>query len=253
MGRKFTLILLFAAIICQVTFSQVSVKDSVIFSPMIYANYSFQLPEGDLASRFGGNSCIGGGILFKTASNWVFGAEGNYIFGSTVKNSDSILKGIATPDGFVIDANGRYGDVVLSERGYNVSGKFGKVIPLFGPNPNSGLMVMAGVGYLQTKIRIHSIQSSMPSIEDDYRKGYDRLNAGATISGSIGYLIMSNSRLMNFYVGIEVMQAWTKGKRDYDFGTGKKDDKQYSTRFYGISAKWMIPLYKRKPKEFYLY
>jgi len=79
--------------------AQVSIRDSSIFIPMIYATYSYQFPEGDLARQFGGNSAIGGGIMFKTSSNWLFGAEGNFMFGGTVKNSDSLLLPISTPEG----------------------------------------------------------------------------------------------------------------------------------------------------------
>lgn len=253
MRIKSTLLVLLAIFLSGTSFSQADVKDSVIFAPMIFANYSYQLPQGDLAKIFGGNSAIGGGVLFKTTSNWVIGAEGNYLFGGTVKNSDSILKGISTPDGFLIDENGFYGDVVFSERGFNVFGKFGKVFPITGPNSNSGIMGLAGVGYLQDKIRLHVIQSSLPSVEGDYRKGYDKLNGGLALSGSVGYFLMSNSRLLNFYVGLEFMQSWTKSKRDYDFATGKKDNKTYSTQFYGFNFKWMIPLFKRKAKDYYLY
>ena len=49
--------------------------------PMIYATYAYQWPGGDLAKRFRGNSSIGGGFMVKTRSNWLIGAEGNYIFG----------------------------------------------------------------------------------------------------------------------------------------------------------------------------
>jgi hypothetical protein len=32
-----------------------------------------------------------------------------------------------------------------------------------------------------------------------------------------------------------------------------QDTRKYSDQLYGIKACWIIPLYKRTPKEFYLY
>jgi len=234
-------------------YSQVSIRDSSIFTSVIYAAYSFQFPGGDLSERFGVNSSIGGGLMFKTKSNWIIGAEGNYLFGGIVKNKDSLLLNISTPEGFIIDANGYFADVVFYERGYSIYGKFGKLIPLFGPNPNSGLTIMAGIGYLQNKIRIHNPGNTAPQIYGDYKKGYDHLNGGFTLNGSLGYTYMSNSRLLNFYGGFEFIQSWTNSKRDYDFQLGARETTSYSSQFYGIRLVWMIPLYKRTPKSYYLY
>jgi len=234
-------------------FAQVNIRDSSIFVPMIYATYTYQVPGGDLANQFGGNSAIGGGIKFKTKSNWVIGAEGNYMFGGTVKDEDSLLLPVSTPEGLIIDANGYYADVVFYERGYNFSGQFGKIIPLLSPNPNCGFMILAGVGYLQNKIRINNPGNTAPQIYGDYRKGYDRLNSGIFVSGSLGYVFLSNTRLLNFYAGFEFMQAWTHSRRDFDFNTGKVWDASFSSQFYGIKVKWIIPLYRRTPLDYYLY
>ncbi|MEI7724397.1 MAG: hypothetical protein WCK09_04785 [Bacteroidota bacterium] len=78
-------------------FAQVSIHDSTITTPLIYATYGYQFPGGDLAKLFGGNSSIGGGFMLKTKHNWIFGVEGNFMFGQSVKNSDSLLKVISTP------------------------------------------------------------------------------------------------------------------------------------------------------------
>ena len=233
--------------------SQVSIKDSSIFTSVIYAAYSFQFPGGDLSQRFGVNSSIGGGLMFKTKSNWIFGAEGNFLFGGDVKNQDSLLLNISTPDGFIIDANGYFADVIYYERGYSFYAKLGKLFPVLGPNPNSGLTVMAGVGYLQNKIRIHNPGNTAPQIFGDYKKGYDHLNGGFALNGSIGYTYMSNTRLLNLYGGFEFTQSWTASKRDYDFELGAKESANYSSQFYGIRLAWMIPFYKRSPKSYYLY
>jgi hypothetical protein len=234
-------------------FSQVSIHDSSIVAPMIYGTYAYQWPGGDLAQRYGSNSSIGGGFMVKLKSNWVIGAEGNYLFGGTVKNGDSLLKNISTKDGFVINANGYYADITYSERGFNVFLKVGKVFPVISPNPNSGPEVMLGVGFIQNKIRLHDGDNTAPQIFGDYKKGYDRLNNGMALSASVGYMYLSDSRLLNVYVGFEFMQAWTKYRRERNFDTGMQDNSTLSSQFYGLRMKWIIPVYKRKPKDMYLY
>ena len=223
---------------------------------MFYADYSYQLPGGDLAKLFGGNSSIGGGFQYKLRSNWIIGAEGNYLFGGTVKNSDSLTKMISTSDGLVIDANGYLASISFYERGYSIFGKFGKIFPFYptlAPNRNCGITVMLGGGYIQDRIRIHNPDGNAPQVENDYGKGYDRLNSGIAVNASLGYLFMSNTRLFNFYVGFEFTQAWTKSQRAYDFDRMAYDNTRYSSQFYGFKVSWFVPVYARKPKDFYYY
>jgi len=253
MLRKLVFPLIILQFIGLQTFSQVNIKDSSIVISMFYANYSYQFPKGGLAARFGANSTIGGGFMVKTKSNWLFSAEGNYIFGSNVYNGDSLLKNISTPDGYVIDANGYYSEIGFGETGFNVLAKFGKLFPILSPNPNSGPVILAGGGFMQDKVRIHDGSGDTPPIDGDYRKGYDRLNNGWEFTGSLGYMFFSDSRLINFFVGFEFVQAWTKYRREVNFDTGKKDNSTVSTQFYGVNVKWIIPFYKRKPKDYYLY
>ena len=253
MIKKNTLILILVLILKDAGFSQQSIKDSAISTTMIYATYSYQFPGGGLSKLFGANSSIGGGLMFKTKSNWLIGAEANYLFGSNVKNSETLLSNLETKEGFIIDPNGLYADVFFYERGYNFLAKFGKVIPLLAPNPNSGLMIMAGGGYMLDKIRIHTSNNDVPALLGDYVRGYDRLNSGWVVNGSIGYLYLGNTRLLNFYVGFEFIQAWTKSQRDFDFDTGLPDNTRYNNQFYGIKVCWFIPFFKRVPNAYYLY
>ncbi len=253
MYRQIVLLITIPLLTAASLFAQVNIRDSSIFTPLIYFSYGYQFPGGDLAKQFGDNSSIGGGCMFKTKHNWLIGAEANYMFGQKVKNSDSLLKGISTKDGFVIDANGYMADLVFYERGFNIFAKFGKVIPLLSPNPNSGFTLVAGAGYIQDKIRIHNIGNTAPQLLGDYKKGYDRLNGGVAVTGSIGYMYLSNTRLLNFSVSFEFMQAWTKSYRDFDFDTGKPDTRKLNSQFYTVRVFWMIPLYRRAPKEFYVY
>lgn len=234
--------------------AQYSANDTNLSIPMFYAAYSYQIPGGDMADRFGNNSTIGGGFRWKTASNWLFDGEFSFIFGSEVKNEDRIMSNLRTETGEIIDMSGNFGFVTTYERGFNISAKLGKVIPVFSPNPNSGILLMGGVGYLQHKIRIQVEDNNVPQLDGDYKKGYDRLTGGPSINQFIGYIYLSDNRLLNFYGGFEFVQGWTKALRDVNFDTMEPDPvKNRFDSFIGIKVGWIVPVFQRLPEKHYYY
>ena len=230
--------------------SQVSIRDSSIAFPMFSINYAYQTPGSDLAKRFGDDSNIGANLTYKTKKNYLFGLEGNYFFGTMLKE-DSILDKISTADGNIINGNGEYADIRMFERGFYITGKIGKMFPVIGPNPNSGLFIMGGAGFLQHKIRIENPGNTVPQIAGDYAKGYDRLTNGFAITEFVGYMHMGSNRLVSFYIGIECVQAWTQNRRSYNFDQMKRDTDKRFDALYGIKLGWILPLYKRVPDKYY--
>ena len=243
------LFVLLSSLLFLSTNAQVNIKDSTVFAPLISASYSYQWPGGDLVNRFGSNSSIGAAFMIKTKSNWIFGIDGNFIFGNNVKE-DGILDSISTEKGRIIDENGNDADIGFFERGFLTSLKFGRLFSLLGPNKNSGVVIIGSVGLLQHKIRI---EGDAPPIKGDYKKGYDRLTNGLALSEFIGYLYLGNKHVLNFYAGFEFTQAWTQNRRSYNFDTMEKDEAKRIDVLSGIRVGWMIPLNKRVPDEYYYY
>jgi len=233
--------------------SQVSIKDSSIFTTMFYATYSYQFPGGDLVKRFGNNSNIGGGVMFKTRGNWLFGVEGDYLFGNKVKNKNAIFSNISTTNGYLIGKNGSPANISFGESGMWATLKLGKVIPCFGSNPNSGIMIVASGGYMQNKIRIDVKDNNVAQLTDSYKKGYDRLSGGMGVSGFLGYLYMGNRKIMTFFGGVEFTQAWTKSYRKYNYDEMKPDLAKRIDNLVGIKFGWIIPIYKAAPAKYYYY
>lgn len=229
---------------------QRTVKDSVISFPMIGATGAWQVPGGDMNNRFGNNFNIGGVFQWKTKKNFVLGLDGQFLFGNTV-DENYILDSITTKQGGIIAANGDFATVFLYERGWKFELKLGKIFPLIGPNKNSGLFTSFGAGILQHKIRIENQQSSIPAIEDDYKKGYDRLSNGLSLTGFIGYINFGNRRLVNFYAGFEFTKAITQNRRSFNFDTREQDLKKRNDLLSGFRLGWVIPIYKRAPKDYY--
>jgi hypothetical protein len=247
---KKLLLSLILVLIITLTNAQVSVKDSSIFTPLISGSYAYQIPGGDLFSRFGDNSNVGVDVLFKTKKNWIWGIQYSYIFGDNVKENN-ILDNIKTKDGFIINSSGQEAIIRIFERGHTVMARTGRLINVLAPNPNSGIMLMLSAGYIQHKIKIDNIGNDVPQLNDEYKKGYDRFTNGIAAQAFAGYLLLSNSRLTNFYAGIEFTNAWTQSRRSLNYDTMQRDTKQRIDQLTGFRVGWIIPIYKKSPREFY--
>lgn len=231
--------------------AQVNIKDSVIFTPIIDFSYSYKVPGGDMEERFGASSEIGIAFLIKTKKNLIFGADWNYIFGNEVKDV-SFSDGFRDQYGGILANNGLYSEVYFTERGFSISAKIGYIIPVLSPNPNSGIMILAGIGMLQHKIKIEDRFQEVPLLSgDSYYPGYDRLSNGVMFTEFIGYRLLSNRRLVNVFGGFEFTQGLTKNRRDIDYDTGVKNSEQRLDLQMGIRIGFSLPLYKQVAHDFY--
>ncbi|MGB0930685.1 MAG: hypothetical protein ACPGVB_07915 [Chitinophagales bacterium] len=216
---------------------------------LVHVDYGYQIPSGDLADRFGNNSNIGAGLLYKTKNNWLFGADGYFMFGTDIKENFS--SNLLTTGGFVLGTNGLYAELNSREQGFCFMGKIGKLFSMSPVNPNTGFTVLLGAGYLQHKIQIEDRNNAVPQFQDEYRKGYDRLTSGLAFSQFIGYTHLSLNRRINFYIGIEAIQAFTQGRRSTNFnnqtnGTGSRTD-----ILFGPKVGWILPIYREPTDKFH--
>lgn len=232
--------------------AQRTIKDSTLFMPLVSLSYAGQIPGGDVAERFGPNSSLGFHALFKTKSNFVFGLEANFLFSKNVKEL-TVLDPLRTADGNIITTDGEYAFINAYQRGWVGMASVGKIFPWFGPNPNSGVMLKASIGYMQHKIRYDVDMNNVPQLVDPYVKGYDRLTGGLATSQFIGYQYLGNKRFYNFFAGFEFYQGFTKSLRSWDFDLISADTEQKLDLFYSLRVGWTAPIYKRAPKEFYTY
>ena len=250
MRKKSIFLLLFSLFTVGNLKAQPNIRDSIVPLLIPGVNYSFSIPGGDLFKRFGNFSRIGLDVEFKTKKNYLLGAEWSFLFGSNVKER-SILDQIATRDSQIINSSGQFAKIFLFQRGMSFTAIGGKILPIIGPNKNSGIVLKGGLGYLFHKIRIESQNDNVPQIQGDYLKGYDRLTGGFLTYEFIGYQNFSNNRLVNYFVGFEFGQGYTQSLRDYNFDTMSQDLTKRIDFFYGIKVSWMIPIYKKAPKQFY--
>lgn len=232
--------------------AQVNINDSVVSTFIIPISYAYHLPYGDIEGEFGSSSAIGTGLIYKTSANWIWMLEGNYIFGTKVKNTDAIISQLLTSTGGVVGTEGTYVELSSMQRGFDIMLKLGKLLPVFGINDNSGLFMQLGVGYLQHTIRWTVENNNAPQLQDDYKKGYDRLTEGVALSQELGLMVMSDKRMWNYKIALEAIEGFTQNKR-YNFDLMRREPKHRVDVYLGFKFTWMIPLFGRAPKDMYYF
>lgn len=223
--------------------------DSAITVPLVGINFGGQLPFGDLADRFGPNLRAGGSFFIKTKGSWIYGVDAFYMFGRNVK--EDVLKELKNSEGYVTDNEGYPADIRVTQRGLGVHAHFGRIFNVNKRLRNSGIMFTLGVGFLQHKVNLYDAQRRIAAIYGDLRKGYDRLSGGVSFSQFLGYLHLSPNRLLNFYFGVECYQTLGKSFRKMNYDTGMPDTKQRFDGLSGLRVGWILPLYKKRPNEYY--
>ena len=238
------------ALFCFSVNAQFSVRDTAIFTPHVSVSFAYQFPLADMSTRFGNNLNTGIGFHIKSSSNWYYGIQWTYLFGRKV-TEPGLLQNLFTDAKEILDDQGQIAIIVIQERGYTIGLHGGKLFPVIGPNPNSGILVTLGGGFIQHKIRIEHTTNEIAALEGEYLKGYDRLTNGVMISQFAGYYHMSNSRLTNFFVGLEAYQGFTQSRRDFNFDTQTTDTKKRLDILVGVRAGWTLHLHRRPPEVHY--
>lgn len=212
-------------------------------------SYSLQWPGGDLADRFGQHFNAGLSTEWLTAkNNWIIGLDGQFIFGQRVKND--VLAKLRTPEGLIYGNDKTPADIQLRQRGLYVGAKVGKILWTAQDEPRSGLKLSLGVGFLQHKIRIQDDPSrQVPQLSGEYKKGYDRLTNGWALTQFVGYQKLANDKRLNFFLGIESMQAFTAGRRSIHFDTGFAENSARLDLSFGVRVGWVLAIYYGKEQD----
>lgn len=219
---------------------------------MLSINLGYNLHGGDLSERFGPSGQVGPSFMVKFKSNWIIGVEGVYLFSQDVKKLDYYYY-LDNDEGWITNMYGDPGIVAESMSGFNIFLKAGRVFRVFNPNPNSGIMVNLGAGFMQHKIWIEERGNNIPQLTPEYIKGYDRLCNGLLMNQFIGYMWFHKQAKYNFYAGFEFSQGLTQNRRSWDFILEKKVDDERLDLLYSIKIGWVFSFHKRMSTELYFY
>lgn len=233
--------------------AQRNVKDSAISTPWVGVHYGANLPGADLLARYGFLNHVGFMAGYKTKKQWYFGLDANFIFGRTV-HMTGLFDHLVDDKGNITDVNGDIAKVFVMPRGFNANVSVGRLFPVFGSNKSSGIFIHGGLGYLLHHLRVETQDQVIPQLELDYKKGYDRLTLGPNFHQFVGYAFMADQGLINFFGGFYAQQGFTHNFRTqfFDQPGVPVSNKTMLDFQVGFKIGWFIPIYKRKPKDYYL-
>lgn len=206
---------------------------------------------GDLSDRFGNGFSFGGGLMLTPAkSNLEFGFRAEFGFGTEVK--EDVLAGLRTTEGFLIGNQREPADINLRQRQLFIGPSFGYT-KAFGKNHRAGLQLETSVGYFNHRIRIQrDVVQGVAALNEEFLAGYDRLAGGPAIHQFVGYQQLAQNRLLNFFVGAEVMVAFTKQLRLFDIPTGLPPPTDGRTDItFGFKAGIIIPFFLGDGEEIF--
>ena len=227
---------------CLVSAQGTSSNEGALFN--VSFHYGFYLPAADLKDRFGSNFYTGIGTEFILKNDLILGIEGGLIFGNRVK--EDVLSSLRNASGEIVgivDGVGVLGNISLRQRGLYGGLRVGKLFPISKINKRSSIRTTIGIGILQHKVRIQDDDASVPQLEGDFKKNYDRLANGLSLQQFIGYQILSPDRRSNFYFGFEFYQGFTQGRRSFDVNLKGPDEEKRFDFIAGIKAGWILPFY----------
>lgn len=239
----------------QTDFSSKDFVDTA--APMIWidAHMLYQFPVGYLRTMFKNNFAVGPGFTFKSKSNWTIGFHLDYMFSANLRDPNFFNGTLANDDGVVIDMNGLVsrGGIRAEGRYWTVQAEFGKIIPV-DRWKNSGIWIRLGAGYFSHRLRLDDYSKQYPQLDNDYAKGYDRRSGGFVLNQFVGYHFVRKNRMLNFTVGLEFQEMWTKPNRNYIFFEGPTADMPAKfSGLIGLRAGWNIPLYEQKTTTTFYY
>ena len=215
-------------------------------------DYSYQVPSGQLSDKFGNNSFVGLNLINKKESNFFYGLKAGYIFGGNIQDS-TIFDNISTENGFVIDGNGTYANIILLQEGFSSHFYGGYAVHFNDKNP-TGIYFSTGLGFLQHRIRIDTKNQYIPQLNNDYKKGYDQLTNGLSTNFTIDYIYYQKRKQLKIFTGVDYSLAFTKERRAYYFPDVISTNQNIKTdHIFGVHIGIIIPINRKNEEEFHYF
>ena len=215
-------------------------------------NYNYQIPIGSLANTFSNNSAIGASYFLERSNDIIFGIEGSYMFAADIKDS-TIFNNISTSTGAIIGADGHYANVNVMQRGFD-SHLFAGYVFHFSESNLSGIYISQGFGYLQHQIFIDTKNQNVPQLDEEMKKGYDRLSNGFSTRFSVDYKYYHKKGRFQISSGFNYTMAYTKNQRAYDFANNEYySSKRTWDQLLGFKLEIIIPIHRKYEEEFHYY
>ncbi|MEZ5173441.1 MAG: hypothetical protein R2850_08010 [Bacteroidia bacterium] len=165
-----------------------------------------------------------------------------------------MLDSITVDDGFLVSTDGTLSDIRYGMRGLSATAGIGKMFPAFGPNANCGPFLFLSAGFIEHRIHFDTDRgTTVPSLEGDYKKGYDRLSSGLLTTASLGYQYLSKNTMVNFFIKVDYNKGFTKNVRNYNYDSGLPDNTKRNDGFLNFSFGWTLPIYRKAATDYFYF
>jgi hypothetical protein len=246
---------IFILLIYNYLIAQISLKDSSATIGFLHFGGGIGMPSGSWAKNYGLMPQILLETGLKIKSNWACTIHGGFIFSDQVKFRSQLFQDIDTFDGLLIDSNGELVFPDVTMQGWSTGIRIGKIFSnIFwkDPNPNSGIFIDLGYSLIRHKLNIQ-VPQTLPIMQGDYLKGYDRLTLSQGVNLLIGYRFFNNKRYLNFVIFSEFSWLNSKNLRGYNYDTRSYSNQITTDILNCIKIMWCLPLYQRAPEKFYYF
>lgn len=234
------------------SFSQAPGRDS-LNAWLIEAGISYIGTAGELGDRINSGSSAGIGVAYKTKKNWIWGVEASYLYSNNVADPEQVVSGFKAGSQRILNTVGNLANITIDQRGFEAYAIVRKTLPWLNTNPNSGLQAGFGAGATTFWYNVTSSDQTVPQIQDEYDKGYDRLSAGLALKQAISYHYLSPKRTINFRISLVLAQSFTEDLRGYNYSTAQKISGNQFSFTYGLKAHWILPIYQVSRGKEYFY
>ena len=101
---------------------------------------------------------------------------------------------------------------------------------------------------------IDTKNQNIPQLDEDYKKGYDRLANGISSKWEAIYRYYDKSGKFQMYAGMNMTVAYTKNRRPYLFDKMEYTPNKGSwDNLLGINMGVIIPIHRKNEEEFHYY
>ncbi len=197
------------------------------------------------------------------ASGWMLTLDGDLWFGynsDNLRQRDERYGHVFLPGNYAMSWNGVDGNVQAYNRSLAVRVGVAKLLRVVPDNPNSGILLGAGGGWLMQKTVFSQDMNDtpVPQLLGYYGKIIDHLRNGAMLTQSIGFCYMANYlTYVNVKIEFTVSECMMWSSRNYQLdnlmGLVGKDPNRYFDMMYGIKLTWMFPLMGKTTYDYYYY
>jgi len=222
--------------------SQALLRDSSLAITSFQFGYSPAFTIGMLSNKVNMIHNICPSFSYKNTKNWLFQVQLNLLLGNkSLENETASM--IYSEIGVPINTEGRLEEVRPRFQGFNFQIDAGKLLKPSSHNKNSGIYGLIGLGFFQHKIKFVYTGQLVPQLEDPYVKGYDRLTNGLAVTQFLGYRHYSNRNNLNYQIGLEVVEGFTKNRRTWNYDTFGPDNTQRLDIYFGLKFAIILPFY----------